>query len=262
MKRHNSWHCWSGGQRLLIAAPPGSKTFLIAKGNREVKVVASDLHPHRTRLLRERITAPNLRVLAADARHLPFGSGFDRILADVPCSGTGTLARNPEIKWRLIADDLLDLQTRQSAILKAALDALTSGGRLVYSTCSLEREENESVVEAVLAATTEFKLVNCRFELEQLQRSGELGWKDLDSLLTGSYLRTVPESIPATDSLSGWSNVVRRVTSAISDGGPLVRNYHLPHLKTHIPTAQFSPRGALRHNHARCPGRRDGQRPA
>jgi 16S rRNA (cytosine967-C5)-methyltransferase len=181
------------GQKLLdCCAAPGSKTSLLAKQNPQAPVFASDLHPHRARLLRERIASPNLRFLAADARHLPFGSEFDRILADVPCSGTGTLARNPEIKWRLTADDLLDLQTRQIAILRSALDSLTPGGRLVYSTCSLEREENESVVEAVLTATAKFKLVDCRSELEQLERSGELVWKDLDSLLSGPNLRTLP----------------------------------------------------------------------
>jgi 16S rRNA (cytosine967-C5)-methyltransferase len=200
------------GQKLLdCCAAPGSKTSLLAKQNPQARVFASDLHPHRAHLLRERIAAPNLRVLAADARHLPFGRGFDRILADVPCSGTGTLARNPEIKWRLTADDFLDLQMRQIAILKSALDALTPGGRLVYSTCSLEFEENELVVEAVLTETTEFKLLDCRSELEQLQRSGELVWKDLDSLQSGSYLRTLPGVHPCDGFFVGI--IERRATS-------------------------------------------------
>ncbi len=144
------------------------------------------------RLLRELTDSPNINVLAADARHLPFHPGFDRILADVPCSGTGTLARNPEIKWRLTLEDLPDLQSRQVAILKSALAHLAPGGRLVYSTCSLEREENEVVVETTLAEAHEFKLIDCRPHLEQLQQSGELAWTDLDSLLSGAYLRTLP----------------------------------------------------------------------
>jgi 16S rRNA (cytosine967-C5)-methyltransferase len=123
---------------------------------------------------------------------LPFRSGFDRILADVPCSGTGTLARNPEIKWRLTPSDLLDLQARQTAILKSALTVLAPGGRLLYSTCSLEREENGDVVSAVLTGASEFQIVDCRQEIEQLQRSGELTWKNVDSLLSGPYLRTIP----------------------------------------------------------------------
>ena len=84
-------------------------------------VFATELHPHRARLLQSLTRIPNVHVIAADARRLPFATPFDRILADVPCSGTGTLARNPEIKWRLKVEDLRDLQTRQVAILKSAL---------------------------------------------------------------------------------------------------------------------------------------------
>ena len=78
--------------------------------------------------------------------------GFDRILVDAPCSGTGTLGRNPEIKWKLSLADIEGLAARQRAILSQALDVLAPGGRLVYSTCSLEQEENEEVVNAVLSA--------------------------------------------------------------------------------------------------------------
>ena len=99
---------------------------------------------------------------------------FDRILADVPCSGTGTLARNPEIKWRLKIEDLLDLQARQVAILKSALARLARNGRLVYSTCSLEREENEAVVEMALGGSAEFKIVDCKEEFEQLRQIGRV----------------------------------------------------------------------------------------
>jgi 16S rRNA (cytosine967-C5)-methyltransferase len=81
---------------------------------------------------------------------LPFRARFDRILVDAPCSGTGTLGRNPEIKWRLRAEDLDDLHGRQVRLLSNALAVLAPGGRLVYSTCSLEREENEAVLEEVL----------------------------------------------------------------------------------------------------------------
>jgi 16S rRNA (cytosine967-C5)-methyltransferase len=80
---------------------------------------------------------------------LPVTRRFDRILLDAPCSGTGTLARNPEIKWRLALADLDDLPQRQSALLARARAALAPGGLLVYSTCSLEAEENEAVTAAV-----------------------------------------------------------------------------------------------------------------
>jgi 16S rRNA (cytosine967-C5)-methyltransferase len=83
---------------------------------------------------------------------LPFSARFDRILVDAPCSGTGTLARNPEIKWRLRPGDLDRLHEMQAALLRNALERLAPGGRLVYSTCSLERAENEAVVEEILKA--------------------------------------------------------------------------------------------------------------
>jgi 16S rRNA (cytosine967-C5)-methyltransferase len=177
---------------LDCCAAPGSKTALLARRNPTAKVFATELHPHRARLLHSLNRSPNVYVVAADARHLPFLLPFDRILADVPCSGTGTLARNPEIKWRLKAEDLRDLQSRQVAILKSALAQLAIGGRLVYSTCSLEREENEAVVEAALDGTSEFKVADFKGELEQLQQSGEMCWKDIASLLAGPYLRTIP----------------------------------------------------------------------
>jgi 16S rRNA (cytosine967-C5)-methyltransferase len=185
------------GERILdCCAAPGSKTTLLAKRNPRARVFASELHPHRARLLRHLVSLPNVHVVAADARQLPFASGFDRILADVPCSGTGTLARNPEIKWRLKLADLADLQARQIAILKSALGQLAAGGRLVYSTCSLECEENEKVVEAALEDSAGFALVDCRPELEQLRRSNELCWDDVGSLLAGPYLRTIPGQHP------------------------------------------------------------------
>jgi len=181
------------GQRLLdCCAAPGTKTALLARNNPRANIFATDLHLHRARLLRKLTELASVHVLAADARHLPFHPGFDRILADVPCSGTGTLARNPEIKWRLTPEDLFDLQSRQVAILKSALTLLIPGGRLLYSTCSLEREENEDVVESGIADARPFTVVDCRNELEQLRRSGEFVWKDLDSVLNGPYLRTLP----------------------------------------------------------------------
>jgi 16S rRNA (cytosine967-C5)-methyltransferase len=181
------------GETILdCCAAPGGKTALLARRNPCAKVFATELHPHRARLLQTLSRLPNIHVVAADARHLPFTFTFDSILADVPCSGTGTLARNPEIKWRLKSEDLHDLQSRQVAILKSALAQLAVGGRLVYSTCSLEHEENEAVVRSALDGTEEFKVADLKGELEQLQQSGDLCWEDIASLLAGPYLRTIP----------------------------------------------------------------------
>lgn len=182
------------GSRILdCCAAPGGKTLAIADQNPESKITAVELHPHRARLLQKLLPAnAQTRVVAADARQLPVSQAYDRILADVPCSGTGTLARNPEIKWRLDAADLGELHQRQVAILRSALGHLEPGGRLVYSTCSLEREENQDVIEEVLAAEKSIRVLDCRKELERLKASGELVWSDLSSLTRGAYLRTIP----------------------------------------------------------------------
>jgi len=183
------------GEKLLdCCAAPGGKTALLARRNPRANIVATELHPHRARLLRNLHRLTNVQIVAADARQLPFSAScmFDRILADVPCSGTGTLARNPEIKWRLKAEDLGDLQLRQVAILKSAMGQLAIGGRLIYSTCSLEREENEALVETTLDSMTKFKIIDLRGELQHLRQSGELCWEDIASLLAGPYLRTIP----------------------------------------------------------------------
>jgi len=181
------------GSRLLdCCAAPGGKTQALAARNPSAEIVAAELHPHRVELLRKRVRAANVQVIQADALDLPTSGGFDRVLADVPCSGTGTLARNPEIKWRLKPEDLNDLHQRQAAILRAALGQLAPGGRALYSTCSLEREENEAVIEEVLRDSGEFELRDCREELERLRSTGELVWSDLDSLLSGKFLRTIP----------------------------------------------------------------------
>jgi 16S rRNA (cytosine967-C5)-methyltransferase len=181
------------GARLLdCCAAPGSKTAAIASRNPHAEIVAVELHPHRAELLKRRVGAANVRVITADVQQFAINGGFDRVLADVPCSGTGTLARNPEIKWRLTPADLGELHAKQVAILRAALQQLAPGGRAVYSTCSLEPEENQAVVEEVLHGDSRFILLDCRAELETLKSNGELATTDLDSLLDGKYLRTVP----------------------------------------------------------------------
>jgi 16S rRNA (cytosine967-C5)-methyltransferase len=188
-----------GTSILDCCAAPGGKTLAVADRNSGPRVVAVDIHPHRARLLRRLLHAAEdenagalIGVVAADARHLPFESEFDRVLADVPCSGTGTLSRNPEIKWRLVPEDLADLQVRQIAILRSALSQVAPKGRLVYSTCSLEREENEDVVEAVIAENTSFRVIDCSGELEKLKKEGVLVCDDFSALTSGPYLRTLP----------------------------------------------------------------------
>jgi 16S rRNA (cytosine967-C5)-methyltransferase len=181
------------GSRVLdCCAAPGGKTRVLAQRNPSSEVMAVDLHPHRARLLRELVPEKQVHVIAADVRQLPLDGGFDRVLADVPCSGTGTLAHNPEIKWKLEPKDLADLQQRQLAILSGAMRQVARGGKLVYSTCSLERGENREVIEQAVAEDSSFHVLDCRLELKRLQAEGELAETNLDSLLSGPYLRTIP----------------------------------------------------------------------
>ena len=105
------------------------------------------------------------RVILDAGRPLPFRRAFDRILIDAPCSGTGTLGRNPEIKWRVQEHDFARFAALQQRILGQGLGALREGGKLVYATCSLEQEENEDVVAAVLESRPEFR---CEKELWRL----------------------------------------------------------------------------------------------
>jgi 16S rRNA (cytosine967-C5)-methyltransferase len=177
---------------LDCCAAPGGKTRVLADRNPNAGIVAIELHPHRARMLRGLVTAANVQVIAADARSFPLTATFDRVLADVPCSGSGTLARNPEIKWRLKFEDLADLQSRQLAILQSAMQRVSPGGKIVYSTCSLEREENSAVVAKALLVDHSFRAIDCRLELEQLRSRHELRWEDIDSLTDGPYLRTIP----------------------------------------------------------------------
>ena len=136
------------GQRFLdLCAAPGNKTAQALES--DIQATACDLYFRRLRPMAG--LGADLVVLDG-TRPLPFSRPFDRILVDAPCSGTGTLGRNPEIKWRLRPGDLAAFQRRQIALLTQARSVLAPGGLLVYSTCSLEPEENEEVVASISPA--------------------------------------------------------------------------------------------------------------
>jgi 16S rRNA (cytosine967-C5)-methyltransferase len=181
-----------GALILDCCAAPGGKTRILAERNPEASIVAVELHPHRARLLRKLVPAKNVEVINGDICALPTDRLFDSVLVDAPCSGTGTLARNPEIKWRLKPEDIVDLQARQLAILQAAMQRVAPAGRLLYSVCSLEEEECQGVVETALSSDRSFRLSDCRERLQQLFSQGEMAGGDIDSLTMGAYLRTIP----------------------------------------------------------------------
>ncbi|HEU6445897.1 MAG TPA: transcription antitermination factor NusB [Gaiellaceae bacterium] len=134
------------GERVLdLCAAPGGKTTQLAE--RAAEVVAVELHPGRARELEEnvrRLGCENVRVVNADARELaPELTGFDRVLVDAPCSGLGVLAGRPDLRWR--ARPLPELQTE---LLRVAAERVKPDGTIVYSVCTIAREENEDVVDA------------------------------------------------------------------------------------------------------------------
>lgn len=145
----------------LCAAPGGKTPPLVRAAGPSGVVVAADRHAHRLRAMREqfkRLALTQVRLVELDAASpLPFGAFFNRILVDAPCSGTGTLARHPEIRWRLQPQQLQEFHALQTTLLKSALERLAPGGRLVYSTCSMELEENELVVDEALRSAGGFR---------------------------------------------------------------------------------------------------------
>jgi len=160
------------GQRVLdLCAAPGVKAGQIAQRLGRGILVTCDRSASRLRTIASLLPqwvpkqVQRMAVRLDATRALPFGCRFERVLLDAPCSGTGTLARNPEIKWRLREADLERLAEAQAKMLKGALENLGQGGRLVYATCALECEENEGVVERVLAESPQYRLVS-RTELE------------------------------------------------------------------------------------------------
>jgi 16S rRNA (cytosine967-C5)-methyltransferase len=184
-----------GNTVLDLCAAPGGKTLLLAQAaGPDGHVIATDLHEPRVRAMKgrfKRAGVSNVECLVLDAAQpLPFQNKFDRILVDAPCTGTGTLSRHPEIRWRIHAEDLPDLHARQVRLLSNALSCLAPGGRLVYSTCSLEPEENEDVVtEALVHLGRTFQLVTPRDALEKHISSATL----LGSVISpDGFFRTFP----------------------------------------------------------------------
>lgn len=156
-----------GARVLDLCAAPGGKTTAMAAemGDRGI-IVASDIRPRRLHTLQESVRASgatHVYVVQVPATGmLPLQPRFDRVLVDAPCSGLGTIRRDPDIRWRRSEDDLAPLAARQLDLLDRAAAVVAPGGRLVYATCSSEPDENEVVVERFLAARSSFRLVDLR----------------------------------------------------------------------------------------------------
>jgi 16S rRNA (cytosine967-C5)-methyltransferase len=167
------------GERVLdLCAAPGSKTTHIADvTNDSAIIVAADLYEHRLKsvLSSARLHGFNsVNCVTLDGlQTLPVPqSYFDRVLVDAPCSGTGTLRRNPEIRWRILNRDIEDLAARQKQLLLNASRTVKIGGRLVYSTCSVEIEENENVRQAFLDNSKNFRPVELELDASLITEPG------------------------------------------------------------------------------------------
>ncbi len=193
------------GQGALIldaCAAPGGKTAVLLQNNPQAEILACDLHPARLETMRRRLSATmnldHVELRVADAAKLTGVGPFERILCDVPCTGTGTLARNPEIRHRLQPEELARQAERQREILSAGLRLLAPGGRLLYSTCSLEPEENAAVVDACLTSTARgsWHQLDLRQEFDRLEREGIVRGEAVEELRATGFrdgsLRTLP----------------------------------------------------------------------
>ncbi|WP_413380052.1 16S rRNA (cytosine(967)-C(5))-methyltransferase RsmB [Alkalihalobacillus sp. 1P02AB] len=153
------------GEHILdsCAAPGGKSTHIAELMNNEGTLLSVDLHEHKVQLIREqakRLDLSMIEVVAADVRAFsqktPVES-FDAILLDAPCSGLGVIRRKPDIKWAKKESDIQDIAEIQAMILEAVAPLLKKGGRLVYSTCTIDQEENEAIVEHFIQTHPEFQ---------------------------------------------------------------------------------------------------------
>ena len=149
----------------LCAAPGGKTTFIAQQMNNQSRLVAHDTFPDRLKLIEEncqRLGVTCVETILPSTLNSQLSTGFDRILVDAPCSNTGVLRRRVDLRWRISPEEILRLQKTQLELLQQAASVLKPGGTLVYSTCSLEPEENSEVVKEFLAAHQNFKLASER----------------------------------------------------------------------------------------------------
>jgi 16S rRNA (cytosine967-C5)-methyltransferase len=184
---------------LDCCAAPGGKTAVLAQSLAEARVTAMDISAQRLAIAEQRMPGKlreRIEFRVGDAREMRTQKErYELVLCDAPCSGTGTIARNPEIRTRLSEGDFARQAARQRAILEGASAAVAAGGTLVYSTCSMEPEENEQIVEQFAKRFAEFRAVACADLLAALEERGALmpeAMSLLDGVTRGNYLRTIP----------------------------------------------------------------------
>ena len=144
----------------LCAAPGGKTTFIAEKMQNKGRIIASDIHLSRIKIVHEnmqRMHFSNYFALVADGNQLPFPLSFDKILIDAPCSGFGVLSKRVDLKWKRTEQDIQNMKNIQLNLLRSAANYLKPNGSIVYSTCTIEPEENEKVIEEFLAGNKYFR---------------------------------------------------------------------------------------------------------
>ena len=132
----------------LCAAPGGKTTFLAELSNNQAQILAGDVNPSRIRLVREnrdRLKLHSVKTIVADGMHFP-GRMADTVLLDAPCSGLGVLRKKPDLRWKRKPKDVKELVQLQKRFIDSAASYVKKGGKLIYSTCTIEPEENENVI--------------------------------------------------------------------------------------------------------------------
>jgi 16S rRNA (cytosine967-C5)-methyltransferase len=186
------------GERILdaCAAPGGKTTHMAQKMENQGDIYALDLSKGKIDLIEEMCQRLGIRIVkttkgdAAQSLPIPQGMKFDRILADVPCSGFGTLRRNPDLKWRRGEKDVKRLRELQSSILRNLSAYVKGGGVLIYSTCTVFHEENEDVVEKFLEEYPEFQLD--RMDNGASAFIGDGKSEEFHSLIQNRFFKTFP----------------------------------------------------------------------
>jgi 16S rRNA (cytosine967-C5)-methyltransferase len=163
------------GRWLDMCAGPGGKARLLAHlaAGRDARLVAGEYRPHRAQRVQEALSRSGLEgtaaVLVADGLRAPWRpSAFDRVLADVPCSGLGSLRRRPEARWRKTPADIPELATLQRGLLNSAIDSVRPGGVVAYATCSPHLAETHDIVTAVTGARTDVMVLDAPAVLSEI----------------------------------------------------------------------------------------------
>ena len=167
----NWWPSWQGAAQTFSthARLPAAGTAILAERNPDAAILALDASRRRLDLMRRHFPDERVRFAVQDATTMQFQPEYDLILCDVPCTGTGTIGRNPEIRFRVNEEEIARQHKRRVMILSRSLEGLAPGGRLLYSTCSLEPEENEAVVSECLERLRGFDVVPLDAEVAQLE---------------------------------------------------------------------------------------------